>query len=110
MHTLKTSRIVFHYSNGLKESYSLGMFHSCISLLLVQVEQLDILWEPITHICTNDPNTRITSPIKNIVRDKVVVYHSCWLIMKQVPLAGHNYTDHLQKSTLEYVEFVWTCS
>ena len=86
------------------------MFHSCINLLLVQEEWFDILWEPIPRIFTNDYKTYITSPIKSSARNKLVVYLSHWLIMKQLTLYGHNYMEHLQQSTLKYVEFVWTCS
>ena len=103
---IETSRIVFHCNNGLKESCSLGMFHICIHLLRVQVERFGILWEPIPLICTNDSKTRITIPTKNSVRNKVVVYCSRWLLMKQLPLTGHTSTDHFQKITLKYVEYV----
>ena len=94
MHTLETSRIVFHCNNGLKESCSLGMFHSCISILLVQVERLNVFWETSPRMFTNDSKTRISSAIKNRVRNKLVVYRSRWIIVKQLPLAGHNSTDH----------------
>ena len=85
------------------------MFHSCICLLLVHVQRFNILWEPIPKTFTNDSKTRITSPIKNIVCSKVYVYSNRWILMNQLPLARHTSTEHLQKSTLKYVEFVWTC-
>ena len=100
---METSRIVFHCSNGLKESCSLGMLHSFIRLFFVQVDQLDILWEPIPRICTNDSKTRITIPIKTSVCKKIVFYRSHWLFMKQLPLAAHTSTDHFQQITLNYV-------
>ena len=86
------------------------MFHSCIRLLLVQVEQFDIFWGTIPHICMNDSNTRITRPINNSVRNKLVVCRILWLLVKQLPISGHTSTDHFQRSTLKYVEFVLTCS
>ena len=97
MHTLETSQIIFHCNNGLKESCSLGIFHSYIHLLLVEAERFDILWDPIHPICTNDTKTLITSPIKNSLSNKLVVYRSCWILMKRPTRAVHSSTDQFQK-------------
>ena len=86
------------------------MFHSFIRLLLVEVEQFYILWDPVPHIFINDSKTPITISIKNSFRTKVVFHRRRWILTKQLPLAGHTSTDHFQKITLNYVEFVWTCS
>ena len=86
------------------------MFHSFIRLLLVEVEQFYILWDPVPHIFINNSKTPNTSSIKNTLRTKVVFHRRRWILMKQLPLAGHTSTDHFQKITLNYVEFVWPCS
>ena len=86
------------------------MFHSFVRLLIFQVEHFYILWCTMPHICTNYSKTLITSPIKNSVRDKVVVHCSCWIIVKHIYIFRHTYLNHLQKTTLNYVEFVWNWS
>ena len=103
MHTLETSQIVFHCNNGLKESYSLVIFHSYIRRLLVEVELFGIFWDPASFIFTKSSKTLITYPINNIVHTKVVVYRCSWLLMKQLPIVGHASTYHFQQSTLKYV-------
>ena len=107
---LETYRISFHCNNGIKEYCSIGMLNDFIFLLLVQVERFDILWEPNPRICTNYSKNLITSLINKSVRNKVVVYRSCWILMKRLTLAVHTSTDHFQKIALKYVEFIWTCS
>ena len=109
IHMLETSRIVFHCKNGRKKSFSLGIFHSCIRLLLVEVERFDILWEPTNLICNNDSKTLITITIKNSFRNKLFSHRHCQLLMEQLPLSGHTSTDHFQQITLNYVEFLWPC-
>ena len=84
------------------------MFHSFIRLLLVQVERFDILWDNIPIICTNDSKTLINILIENSVLNKVVVYRSRWILMNQLPLAVHTFTDHFKQIKLKYVELVWT--
>ena len=64
----------FHCNNVIEESFRFGMFHSFIRLLLVEVEQLYILWYPVPRIFINNYGTPITSSIKNSVRKKVVFY------------------------------------
>ena len=110
MHTLETSQIVFHCNNGLKESCSLGIFHSCIHLLLVEAERFDILWDPIHPICTNDTKTLITISINNRIHNKVFFHRCRWCLIKYLPLARHTYTDNFYKITLKYVDFLGTCS
>ena len=108
IHTLENSQIVSHCNNGIKESCRLAMFHSFIRLLLVQVERFDILWDNIPIICTNDSKTLINILIENSVLNKVVVYRSRWILMNQLPLAVHTFTDHFKQIKLKYVELVWT--
>ena len=86
------------------------MFNSWIHILLVEVEHIEILWDYITHICTNDSKTLINIPINNTVRNKVVIHRRCWILTKHIPLDGYTYMENLQRSKLKYVEFVWTCS
>ena len=86
------------------------MFSSCILLLLVEVERFNILWDPVSWICTNDSKTLIIILIRNRFCNKVVVHRHRWILMKQLPLDGNNSTDYFQKITLTYVEFVGTCS
>ena len=101
---------LFRALNDLILQDGLGMFHSLIFLLLVQVERFDILWKPMPRICTNYYKTRITIPIKNSVGNKVVLYISHCIFMKKLHLSVNTSTDHFQKITLRFVEFVCTCS
>ena len=109
IHKLETSQIVSHFNNGHKKSYSLVIFHSYICRLLVEVKLFCILWDPTSFIFTISYKTLITYPINEIVHTKVVFYCCSWILMKQIPIAGHASTDHFQQSTLKYVYFVWPC-